>query len=76
MLKVTKQDVDDACAGYARATQEYPRREGIRCALLATRQMSDLDRERVQEAVRELRLIGGHPWAETIERLLGLSDGE
>ncbi len=45
MLNITKQDVDDACAGYARATQEYPRREGIRCALLAARQLSDSDRD-------------------------------
>ncbi len=76
MVNVSKQDVDAACAAYANATGDYPRREGIRVALHSYRQMSDLDRQRCKEAIAELHAIGGHPWAETIERLLGLAHGE
>ncbi len=76
MLNVTKKDVDDACAGYARATQEYPRREGIRCALLAARQLTDQERLVVAASADVLRFHGCEHGANTILRLLGLSDGE
>lgn len=77
MLNVTKEDVDNACAGYARATQEYPRREGIRCALLATRQLTLTERHQVLQGVERLRQrCGAHAEADTILRLLGLSEAE
>ncbi len=53
MKNVTRQDIDDACAGYARATQEYPRREGIRCALLATRQLAPMIQPYIEQMLRQ-----------------------
>ncbi len=73
---MTTQEVDDACAGYARAVQEYPRREGIRCALPATRQMTPYDRSLAQAGIDRLHVAGFHIYADVISKLLGLSDGE
>lgn len=77
MLNVTKEDIDNACAGFARAVQEYPRREGIRVALLSVRQMTVTERRLVLDGIERLRQrCGAHEEADVIVKLLGLQDAE
>jgi hypothetical protein len=78
MIKVTAKDIDTACAAYARATGDTPRREGIRVALHSFNQMTDAQRKTVIEGLTQLRASTRQPWsseceaADIIEQLLGL----
>jgi hypothetical protein len=84
MVDIKKSDLDLACGAYARATGDYPRREGIRVALHSFRQMTDRERDLMRALIEDLETSGrsnmrafgvtAHEFemAETLKRLLGL----
>ncbi len=76
MLKVNKKDIDAACAAYANATGDYPRREGIRVALHSYRQLTDEQRLSISASCDVLAARGFGHGATLILQALGLTDAE
>ncbi len=76
MLKVTTADLDAACSAYARATGDYPRREGIRVALHSLRQLTGEQRMAIAASCDVLRAKGFAHGADTILCALGMADAE
>jgi hypothetical protein len=74
MIKVSANDIDTACAAYARATGDTPRREGIRVALHSFNQLTVPDRRQVEQSLWYLEHQALDPaGADLIRKLLGLS---
>ncbi len=75
MIKVTSTDIDAACAAYARATGDTPRREGIRVALHSFNQLTAGERDTLNELIFDLEQEGDFNadcMANVVRRLAGI----